>query len=117
MVRETSLPGGLLSSAIPMLVRVSTEDPGSSARTVAYRADHLEVNWGPSMSSVITKVGPTARTKFATGSCLARSSQISIQRTSHLLAVMNDNFRASISEYSHHRTIGSSEPPMPYCST
>src|SRR5216684_6006253 len=46
---------GRLKEDIPMLVRVRTELPGSSARVVAYRADQRSLIWGPSIRSAITR--------------------------------------------------------------
>lgn len=40
---------------------MSTEDVGSSARTLAYRADHRFVSCGPSRRRAITQSGPTAQ--------------------------------------------------------
>jgi hypothetical protein len=60
------LSNGRHSIDIPTLVRLNTEHPGSSARTVAYLADHRAFICGPSMSNAITKFGPTDRTISAT---------------------------------------------------
>lgn len=62
---------------MPNEVSVSTAEPGSSARTLAYRAAHRDVSCGPSNNAVETIVGPTARMTSATLSFCARSSQTS----------------------------------------
>ena len=51
-------PGGRERCAMPKDVSVSTAEPGSSARTLAYRAAQRELSCGPSSSGVTTIVGP-----------------------------------------------------------
>ena len=58
---EESCPGGLERCAMPNDVSVMTAEPGSSASTLAYRADQRDVSCGPSSSAVETIVGPMDR--------------------------------------------------------
>ncbi len=51
-------PEGRDKLTIPRLVSVNTEEPGSSARTIAYLDDHLLTSWGPSISNAITSSVP-----------------------------------------------------------
>jgi len=58
ITREASRPWGRERSTIPYEVSVSTAEPGSSARTLAYLAVQREVSCGPSSSTLKTSVGP-----------------------------------------------------------
>ena len=78
---------------MPSDVRVSTDVPGSSASTPAYRAGQRVVSCGPSRSSATSRVGPTPRITSETGSWRARSSQMSGARVSHALEVRNESRR------------------------
>ena len=51
---------------MPKEVSVITAEPGSSASTLAYRADQREVSCGPSRRAVETMVGPMDRMTSAT---------------------------------------------------
>ena len=59
---------------MPKDVSVMTAEPGSSASTLAYRADQRDVSCGPSSRAVETIVGPMDRMSSATSSFCARSS-------------------------------------------
>jgi hypothetical protein len=61
ITREASRADGRDRSTIPNEVKVSTAEPGSSARTLAYRAVQREMSCGPSSRAFITIVGPTDR--------------------------------------------------------
>lgn len=60
--RRSSSPGAQKRLTEPSEVKLSTDEPGSSARTVAYRPGQRRSTWGPSMRSEMTRFGPTART-------------------------------------------------------
>jgi hypothetical protein len=97
---------GRLICAIPALVIVRTEHPGSSAKTVAHLADHLLASCGPSCRRATTKFGPTARIVFATGSGRAKSSQISTQTESHESKARKVRTRSVSEMFSHAYTVG-----------
>src|SRR5262245_57557657 len=106
MIGEASSPGGRLRCAIPDEVSVSTTDPGSSAKTLAYRAAHLDASCGPSSNTVKTTVGPTDRMTSAISSVTARSWQTSDTMLISSPTDTNCSDRAGTSIASHHRTCG-----------
>jgi hypothetical protein len=87
-------------------VSVSTTDPGSSAKTLAYRAAHRDASCGPSSKTVNTTVGPTERMTSAISSVSARSWQTSETIVISSPTVVNCSDRAGMSIASHHRTCG-----------
>jgi len=115
--RDGGRPAGSDRCTKPNEVRVTTADPGSSARTLAYRAVHRDASCGPSRRVVITRVGPMARSRSATSSMRARSSQMSDTRVTPSSSSTTCTARLGTAMASHHRTPGGSVAARWYCST
>lgn len=112
ITRLGGIPRGCERVAMPSAVRVSTADPGPSARAAAYRAVHREASCGPSSSRVSTSVGPIERSSSATpvqpGQVLAdhRSDGHAATQVEHVHGPLRDVHA------SHQRTFGCSAPAM-----
>ena len=114
---DSGEPGLRHSCAIPRLVTVNTEQPGSSASTVAYLAGHRTPSCGPSIRIAMTRFGPTDRRISSTGSRRARSSQISADTVSQGRMEAKFRSRRPSAMCSHHNRVAFSEPPKLYCTT
>src|SRR5215472_16045082 len=114
--RDGDRPGGSDRCTKPNEVRVTTADPGSSARTLAYRAVHRDASCGPSRRVVTTRVGPMARSRSATSSRRARSSQTSETRVTPSASSRSCTARLGTAMASHHRIAGGSAAARWYCS-
>jgi hypothetical protein len=99
---------------MPKDVSVSTAEPGSSAKTAAYRAPHRELSCGPSRRGITTIIGPTARMTLATSSDWARSSHTSEASVTPLPRSTNWTDRRGTSIASHQRMCGCNAPPRWY---
>ena len=115
--RDGANPAGSERSTMPNAVSVSTAEPGSSASTLAYRAVHRDVSWGPSSSTVSTSVGPTVRSRSATASSRARSSQMTATIVIPPPISTNCTARRGTSIDSHQRNDGCNAPPRWYWRT